>query len=150
MLLGAFFDVTNPTKVRAVALLGSPPETTTLGWRRMEESTTGNALLDFDTRTDFGGLASMFVAASAVGTSERVSGPRSTLKRRCGGNRQRHEATSDRASGGSPQRNPRRDGAASAAVNRHGDREPRPPGSQLAGLWEASCNSRRLRESREP
>ena len=74
MLLGAFFDVTNPTEVGEDALQGSRDSKPPLGAANRRKCIAGIALHDFDTRTDSDGLAPVVVAASAVGTPGHVTG----------------------------------------------------------------------------
>jgi hypothetical protein len=75
MLLGAFFDVTNPTEVSEVAPRGPRDQAPPFGAAGGRESIMGIALHDFDTRTDSDGPAPVVVAASAVGTPGHVTGP---------------------------------------------------------------------------
>jgi hypothetical protein len=74
VLLGAFFDVTNPTEVGEVAPRGPCDSKPPLGAADRRERIEGIALHDFDTRTDSDGLAPVVVAASAVGTPGHVTG----------------------------------------------------------------------------
>jgi hypothetical protein len=70
VLLGAFFDVTNPKKVGELPYGAVAHQKRPRAWK-VGGSIVGIAARDFGIRTDFGGTGSMVVAASAVGTSGR-------------------------------------------------------------------------------
>jgi hypothetical protein len=69
MLLGAFFDVTNPMKVSAVPCGASPQRP-----RAQVGSIAEPTPRDFAFRTDFEGTDSPVVTASAAGTVNPLSG----------------------------------------------------------------------------
>jgi hypothetical protein len=74
MLFGPFFDVTNPKKVSETPQ-GAPATRQSLRAALDSEGILGNALHNHDNWTDSGSLASMVVAASAVGTSVHGKSP---------------------------------------------------------------------------